>query len=196
MPHARRTSSRAALASVAAVSAITLTVVGGYVAATGASAESDASGATAAGVLTATQTVTVTATVTATATATATATVTVPGPTRTVTAAPTQPGSAASATPQTGPAAPTVRSSTLFGAYPGFSSPTDQSEPLASRLARVSDEFGGKLGVTRIFRGGRLTLPPMTGPSIVSWNFPVVGTLAGQYDAQIDAIARGATHPL
>jgi hypothetical protein len=84
----------------------------------------------------------------------------------------------------------------LFGAYPGFDSATDHSEPMSSRLDRVTQEFGGHLGVVRIYQEGNLTLPKMTGPAIVSWNFPLAGTLAGQYNAQIDAIARGATYPL
>jgi hypothetical protein len=84
----------------------------------------------------------------------------------------------------------------LFGAFPGYLSATDHSESYASRLNRVTDEFGGKLGVTRLYQGSTLTLPPMPGPEIVSWDFPLTETLAGQHDAQIDAIARGATQPL
>ncbi|MGA8247746.1 MAG: glycosyl hydrolase [Nocardioides sp.] len=84
----------------------------------------------------------------------------------------------------------------LFGAFPGFDSATDHSEPQSSRLDRVTREFGGHLGVVRVYQEGNLTLPKMTGPAVVSWNFPLAGTLAGQYDAKIDAIARGATYPL
>ena len=195
MPGRRRTSRsgtrRAALTSVPAVLAIVVAVVVGFLAATGAMGAGGRTSASAAGVVTATQTVTVTATVTATAT------VRVPGPTRTVTATPSAPEPTAAATsPQTAPPAPAVRSSTLFGAFPGFTSLTDLSEPFASRVARVTAEFGGKVGVERIYRGGNLTLPTMTKPAIVSWDFPLAGTLAGQHDAQIDAIARGATQPL
>ena len=186
-----RTGNRAALTSVPAVLAIVVAVVVGFFAATGAMASGDNTSASAAGVVTETRTVTVTATVTATAT------VTLPGPTRTVTTTPTAPDPAATGTPpQTGTAAPAAGSSTLFGAFPGFTSATDQSEPFASRVARVTAEFGGKVGVDRIYRGGNLTLPLMRNPAIVSWDFPLTSTLAGQHDAQIDAIARGATKPL
>lgn len=147
-------------------------------------------------VVTATKTVHVTRTVTAsatvTATATATATVTVPGPTRTVTATVPGPTTTATAT-----ATPTSAGShlPLFGAFPGFDSTTDTSS-YATRLAKVTTEFGGKLGVERRFMGTNFTLPTMTNAAILSWDFPPAATLAGQYDAQIDAIAKGATKPL
>lgn len=121
-----------------------------------------------------------------------------PTPTPTATRVPT---SATTATapppvPTTTPTSGTSAGGPLFGAYPGFVSVTNHSEPQASRLNRVKQEFGGHLGVVRIYQEGNLTLPKMTGPAIASWNFPLAGTLAGQYDAQIDAIARGATYPL
>jgi hypothetical protein len=122
----------------------------------------------------------VTATVTATATATATGT-----PTATATAPVTAPVSA-----------PALSHRPLFGAFPGYLSATDHSESYPSRMNRVTDEFGGRLGVTRLYQGSNLSLPAMPGPEIVSWDFPLQETLAGQHDAQIDAIARGATHPL
>ncbi len=139
---------------------------------------------------------TVTATVTVpgpTQTVTATATATVPGPTATATGTPT----AIATAPVTAPvSAPAASHRPLFGAFPGYLSATDHSESYASRMNRVTDEFGGKLGVTRLYQGSTLTLPTMPGPEIVSWDFPLTETLAGQHDAQIDAIARGATQPL
>jgi hypothetical protein len=139
-----------------------------------------------------TQTVTVSG-----ATQTITSTATVPGPTTTVTttvtASPTgTPSATASATPPQTAAGKT----TLFGAFPGYTPQTDRTASYASRLSRVTAAFGGKLGVERRYQGGNLTLPTMNGPSIISWDFPLAGTLAGQYDNQIDAIARGATQPL
>ncbi len=83
----------------------------------------------------------------------------------------------------------------LFGAFPGFDSTTDTTS-YATRPAKVTTGFGGKLGVERRFMGTNFTLPTMTNPAILSWDFPPAATLAGQYDAQIDAIAKGATKPL
>ena len=200
-----------ALAAVFAVVATVLVVTGGLFTASGATADShrkcrkpinhqiksvsstaDSRRRCRRPAVRVTKTVTATVTVsgpTQTVTVTANPTATVPGPTATVTATPT-------ATATAPVIAPGVAHLPLFGAFPGYLSATDHSESYASRLNRVTDEFGGSLGVTRLYQGSTLTLPTMPGPEIVSWDFPLTETLAGQHDAQIDAIARGATQPL
>ena len=195
---------RTSLAAPMGVLTVVASAVGLVVVATGAD------GANAATTYWApTRTVIATATATRTVTATATATVTVPGPTQTVTATQTVAGptttatvtqtvSASTATPSATAASTTTTAptpKTLFGAFPGPQTLTDGSS-WASREALVTSQLGGKLGVERRYMGGNLTLPAMSTPMIDSWDFPVASTLAGQNDAAIDAIARGATKPL